>query len=184
MNLLLILALSSTPAAPVPAPDADQEIQIAKSFELGPLGESFNLVSADYKFDQNNGVGILNLKLEAKKEIDPALLRSLYAGFFDDDNTLQRATVIRPSLAFPLQKGERLMFQVQTGGEDKKWSRIVVRKSDVSPSSAASRFSPAAERGGAGGFGVPAGREGREGRGGGGFNPNDVVPPPANPFDR
>src|SRR5262245_1501817 len=175
MNLLLTLAaFSAVPAAPIPAPPPGQEIQIAKSFELGSLSEHFNLVSSEYKFDQQRGAGTLTLKLEAKKEVDPALLRTCYAGFFDDDNVLQYTSTVRTT-AFPLQKGERLMFTITTGVEDKKWNRIVVRKSDIPPTSTSPRPTAVELRGG-GGFGG-GGFPGGGGRGG-------TVPPPIDPNDR
>jgi hypothetical protein len=180
MNLLLTLAaFAAAPAAPVPTtPTAGQPIEIAKSFELGSLAESFTLVSAEYKFDANRG-GLLHVKLEARKEVEPELLRTCCAGFFDDDNTLQFVSPMRAT-AFPLQKGERLSCTIQTGSEDLKYNRIVVRKMDVMP---ASPFSSG-----------PTGRGTRTAPGGGGFGGGGGFPgggpgtgrsvPPMDPNDR
>jgi len=182
MNLLLTLAAFAAfaPSAPAPATAAGQEIQITKSFELGALAESFTLVSAEYTFDNNqqrgSGGGYLTLKLEAKKDVDQALLRSNAAGFFDDENTLVYASTVRPSIAFPLQKGERLTLTIPTGTEDRKWHRIAIRKVEtpITPSSfeRATMTAPAVRGRQGGGFG-----------GGGGTIPPGTDPPP-NPFDR
>src|SRR5580692_4314619 len=95
LSLLLCVAIAR-PAAP-------QDVNVSKTINLGPLADSFALVSAEVR-ETPEGTGIF-LKLRAKKEVDTSDLY-YHVGFFDKGKVVIQATPLKFQAEFPLQSGE------------------------------------------------------------------------------
>ena len=95
--MLLCLALAM--------PAAAQDLELTKAINVGPLADSFTLVSAEAA-PQPDGSGIaIWLKLRAKKDVDTT---DLYyqVGFFEKGKVIIQATPLKFQANFPLQTGE------------------------------------------------------------------------------
>ena len=95
----IALVLCIAMAMPVVAQEAD----VSKAINLGPLADSFTLVSAEAG-PHERGIGIW-LKLRAKKDVDTT---DLYyqVGFFDKGKVVVQAAPLKFQANFPLQSGE------------------------------------------------------------------------------
>ncbi len=120
--ILLVL----TAAAPLRAQEAEP---LGKSINIGPLGDSFNLLSADAVFDPMVGYRI-TLKLKAIRDVDTGELVCL-AGFFNKGKHLLGASPLQFEASFPMLKGETVnaycIFRSPAAEEGFPWYMIQVR---------------------------------------------------------
>jgi hypothetical protein len=112
----------------VPALGAQEPEPIGKALELGPLAESFTLVTATRAFDGSNWR--FTLKLQAKKDVDTAEV-FCQAGFFDKSKYLIYASPLRFSADIPLKTGESIeayfMFPPFNMEDGVPWRVIAIR---------------------------------------------------------
>jgi hypothetical protein len=127
MNRVFVLSLVLCMALALPAPT--QEADVGKSINLGPLADSFTLVSAT----AGPGPGGIDiwLKLRAKKDVDTSDLY-FQVGFFDKGKVVVQATPLKFQANFPLQTGETVYAScafVRADFEEGNypWQMIVIR---------------------------------------------------------
>jgi hypothetical protein len=115
----------------VAAPATPQEGEaIGKAINIGPLADSFTLVSGLVYDEQPGGYKIV-LKLQAKKDVDTSELYC-QVGFFDKSKTVIQASPLLFQANFPLLKGEMVNAGCAFVGTTPEegtypWHTIVVR---------------------------------------------------------
>jgi hypothetical protein len=114
-------------AAAVPLPAQEPE-PIGKMLNLGPLSESFNLISGVMAFEGQKWK--FALKLQAKKDVDTA---DLYCqvGFFDKEKQLLFASPLMFQAGFALKAGESInayfVYEGFVPDDGYPWKTIVIR---------------------------------------------------------
>jgi hypothetical protein len=127
MNRILTTVLTLMVFAPAAAV-AQEGQSVSKAVNLGPLADSFTLVSA-LAYADDDGYRIV-LKLQAKKDVDTTDL-SCQAGFFDREKHVLHASPLQFQVLFPMQKGETVSAGFNYLGESDNgsfpWHTIVIR---------------------------------------------------------
>jgi hypothetical protein len=129
MSRVFVLSLVLCMAIALPAPT--QEADVSKSINLGPLADSFTLISATAAQGGPTEIGIL-LKLRAKKDVDTSDL-NFQVGFFDKGKVVIKAAPLKFEANFPLQTGEMVYASCIFGNVEFEegnypWHTIVIRQ--------------------------------------------------------
>lgn len=127
-----VFYLSSLLCLAIAVPAAAQGLDVSKAINLGPLADSFTLVSAEAgPAQEGDGIGIW-LKLRAKKDVDTS---DLYyqVGFFDKAKVVVQATPLKFQANFPLQTGETVyasctFVNANFEAGNYPWHAIVIRQ--------------------------------------------------------